>query len=93
MSALALRRVRTCAEANDDAVRVHLFRNGQRQVCGWFIGPLSLETGGISLPYLPRSKETRASVAVVRAVAAAQLARSSVCVIDPDDLWEPAWQD
>ena len=43
------------------------------------------------MPYLPRSAETRAAVAVMRAIAAAREGRAALCLIDPEDLWEPAW--
>ena len=44
------------------------------------------------MPYLPRSSETRATVALMRAIAAANEGRTALCLVDPEDLWEPAWR-
>jgi hypothetical protein len=89
---VTIRRVRSEAAADDAAVKLTLFRAGNDDACGWFIGPVSVKSGGISMPYLPASEATMASVAVVRAVRAAEDAGASLCLIDPDDLWAAAWQ-
>ena len=43
------------------------------------------------MPFLAPSEDTIASVAFVRALTAANFARTSVCVVDPEDLWGSAW--
>lgn len=84
-------KVRAEGDADDCAVKIHLFRNAAGAVCGWYVGPVSMTRRGVHMPYLPRSQETRASVAVVRAIAAAGERRTKLCLVDPDDLWDPAW--
>ena len=90
--ALQIPKVRAARDADDLAVKIHLFRDGCGEVCGWFVGPVAMTKDGVHLPYLPRSAGTRASVAVVRAIAAASERRTRLCLVDPEDLWEPAWQ-
>lgn len=85
-------KVRSARDANDLALKIHLFRNAVGEVCGWYVGPVAMTKDGAHLPYLPRSQETRASVAVMRAIAAASKQRTRLCLIDPDDLWDPAWR-
>ena len=87
-----LRKVRRASEADHTFLQLHLFRDRDATVCGWYLGPASLTPDGVAVPYLPRSKKTIASVAVVRAIEAAKSARTRLCIVDPDDLWEPAWQ-
>jgi hypothetical protein len=89
---VTIRKVRNEAAADDAAVKLTLFRDPDEKACGWFIGPVSVKTEGISMSYLPASEATMASVAVVRAVRAAEDAGASLCLIDPDDLWAAAWQ-
>ena len=84
-------KVRAEQDADDLAVKIHLFRNDAGDVCGWYVGPVAMTKAGVCLPYLPRSAQTRAAVAVLRAMAAAKARRNSICLVDPDDLWEPAW--
>ena len=91
MLAFRIPKVRVDEDADDTALKIHLFRNEAGEVCGWYVGPLTMTRDGIHLPYLPRSEQTRAAVAVVRAIAAAKARRTSLCLVDPDDLWEPAW--
>lgn len=89
--AFRIPKVRVARDADDFAVKVHLFRSRSGEVCGWYVGPVAMTKDGVHLPYLPRSQDTRASVAVMRAIAVAREARTPLCLIDPDDLWEPAW--
>ena len=89
--AFEILKVRAEGDADDSAVKIHLFRNASGVVCGWYVGPVALTRRGVHMPYLPRSQETRASIAVVRALAAASERRTNVCLVDPEDLWEPAW--
>ena len=89
---LTLRKVRRASEAGDAALKVILFRGMAGAPCGWFIGPLLAHAGRMSIPYLPKSKQTPASVAVVRAIRMAKTTRGTVCLVDPDDLWDAAWQ-
>ena len=79
-------------DADELAVKIHLFRNRSGEVCGWYVGPVTMTKDGVHLPYLPRSAGMRASVAVVRAIAAASERRTRLCLVDPEDLWEPAWR-
>jgi hypothetical protein len=90
-AAVTLRKVRRHKEADPGSVTLTLFQGHDKRVRGWYIGPLAIAADGITLPYLAPSKETIAAVAVVRALAAAQGARTSVCVVDPQDLWTSAW--
>ena len=90
--AFRIPKVREARDADDLAVKIHLFRDKSGEVCGWYVGPVAMTKDGIHLPYLPRSAGTRASVAVVRAIAAASERRTRLCLVDPDDLWEPAWR-
>lgn len=92
MASISLKRVRVASDDDGHAVSVHLFRNAHRQICGWFIGPIAFAPIGVSMPYLPRSHETLATVAVVRAIDAAKLVGAPICIVDPQDLWVPAWQ-
>ena len=89
---VTIRKVTSEDAATDGAVKVTLFRASDDGACGWYIGPLSIEGGRITIPYLPKSAATMASVAVVRAVRAAERTGSPVCLIDPDDLWTLAWR-
>ncbi len=86
-----IQKVRASFDADDLAVKIHLFRGECGQVCGWYVGPIALTKHGAYMPYLPQSEGMRASVAVVRAIAAASEGHSALCLVDPDDLWEPAW--
>ena len=90
--AFQISKVRAVRDADDLAIKIHLFRDRVGEVCGWFVGPVALTKDGVHLPYLPRSVGTRASVAVVRAIAAASERRTGLCLVDPEDLWEPAWR-
>ena len=90
--ALKIPKVRVVSEADDLAVKIHLFRNRVGKVCGWYVGPIALTKDKVCLPYLPQSEGMRASIAVVRAIAAASEGRVALCLIDPEDLWEPAWR-
>lgn len=89
--AFRIRKVRALRDADDLAIQIHLFRNAGGKVCGWYCGPVVMTGMGVRVPYLPRSKGTRASVAVMRAIAEASEQRTSLCLVDPYDLWEPAW--
>lgn len=94
MAWLTFKKVRSIDETDGSGVFVHLFTNSSGRVCGWFIGPLVCgSTGAMDVPYLPRSLETAAPLAVVRAIEIARDLTVSLCVVDPHDLWEPAWQD
>ena len=84
-------KVRAEQDADDLAIKIHLFRNHAGEVCGWYVGPLAMSGDRIHLPYLARSAQTRAAVAVVRAMAAAKVRQTGVCLVDPEDLWERAW--
>ena len=77
------RKVRSEAQAGDDTLKVTLFVGRRGYTCGWYIGPLAADAGRMSLPYLPRSEETMASVALVRAIRIARETRGSVCLVDP----------
>ena len=88
---LVLRKVRSETRADSDALRVTLFRGAAGSACGWYIGPLGTTQGRFSLPYLPRSEETMASVAIVRAIEVARETRDDICLVDPDDLWDSVW--
>lgn len=88
---LTFRKVRSVYRSTENAVVVTLFENEAHEVCGWYLGPVRIAGDGVSLPYLPRSKGLRASVAVVRAMEAAGAADLDICVVDPDDLWDRAW--
>ncbi len=89
---LRLRKFRSEEAAEGYDFQLHLFRSPGGQVCGWYIGPVGQKNGQIEIPYLPPSKLTLAPVAVVRAIKEAKAAGSTVCIVDPDDLWEPAWR-
>lgn len=89
---VTIRKVTSADAADDGAVKITLFRASDEGACGWYIGPLSVKGGRVTIPYLPKSSETMASVAVVRAVRAAERTGSPVCLIDPDDLWTLAWK-
>ena len=91
--AFQIPKVRVARGAHDLAIKIHLFRDGDGQVCGWYVGPIAMTKDGVYLPYLPRSAGTRASLAVVRAIAEAHKGQTALCLVDPDDLWEPAWRD
>ena len=84
-------KVRVAEDADHLAIQIHLFRAANGKVCGWYVGPVAFTDEGVALPYLPRSLQTRADVAVVRAIAEANRRAAGLCVVDPDDLWEPAW--
>lgn len=84
-------KVDRATDAHDLSIKIHLYRNGAGDPCGWFIGPVSMGDGRMSLPYLPRSKDTRAAVAVVRAISIAAERETPLCLVDPDNLWEPTW--
>ena len=88
---LVMRKVRSEANADGGALRITLFRGARGDTCGWYIGPLGAREGRFSLPYLPRSQETLASVAVVRAIEIARDAGEDICLVDPDDLWDSVW--
>ena len=90
--ALQIPKVRVARDADDLALKIHLFRDRTGEVCGWFVGPIALTKDGVHLPYLPRSAGTRASVAVMRAIAAASERCTRLCLVDPEDLWDPAWR-
>ena len=91
MALLTFRKVRN-ESGDDDAIRLTLHRDVETgRVCGWFLGPVRYTSTGVSLPYLAKSARTLASVAVVRALAASHATGCPLCVVDPDDLWEPAW--
>ncbi len=90
--AFQIPKVRAVRDADELAVKIHLFRNRSGEVCGWYVGPVTMTKDGVHLPYLPRSAGMRASVAVVRAIAAASERRTRLCLVDPEDLWEPAWR-
>ncbi len=90
---VTLRKVREAAHADPRCVQLTLFKGTGGRVCGWYIGPLSIGADRIEMPYLAPTDDTLAAVAFVRALAAANFARTSVCVIDPEDLWGSAWHD
>lgn len=92
MASITLRKIRARSSADADAISVCLFQDEGQRVCGWFIGPVRLTAAGIDMAYLPRSERTIASVAVVRAMEAAEKAELPLCVVDPDDLWGLAWR-
>lgn len=92
MTSMTFKKVRSTAESDDGAIKITLFRDGVARVCGWFLGPVQVDQAGVTIPYLPRSKRALASIAIVRAITAAEHAEAPLCIIDPDDLWEPAWQ-
>ena len=92
MSPMTFKKVRSASQSDDGAIKITLFKDDQARVCGWFLGPVKLNGTGVSIPYLACSERALASVAVVRAIAAAEGAKAPLCIIDPDDLWEPAWQ-
>ena len=87
-----IRKVANENEADDEALKITLFRSSDDGACGWYIGPLSAQAGRMRIPYLPKSAQTMASVAVVRAVRAAEETGAPICLIDPDDLWTLAWR-
>ena len=70
---------------------VHLFKGSSGSVCAWYLGPVRIVSERLEIPYLPPSAETRASIAVIRAIAAAGPAHPKLCIVDTDDLWESAW--
>ena len=86
-----LKKVRSVGAADGHAFNLHLFR-GSNGICAWYLGPANLASDELSIPYLPRSAETPAPLAIVRAIEAAEAAKCKLCVIDPDDLWGSAWQ-
>ena len=88
---LTLKKVRDDSAADPLSVKVTLFKASENRICGWYIGPVSIKSTGVGLAYLAPSTETMASVAVVRALAAAAATHTDVCIVDPDDLWDPAW--
>ncbi len=88
---VTLRKVASEAAADDNAVKLTLYRSDEG-ACGWYIGPISSVSGRFDIPYLPKSARTIASVAVVRAMRAAERAGAPICLIDPDDLWALAWR-
>lgn len=92
MTPLTFKKVRAASQSDAGAIKVELFRNEDGRICAWFLGPIRLNETGVSIPYLPRSKNMVASAAVVRAVEEAKSAERPVCIIDPDDLWELVWQ-
>ncbi len=77
--------------SDDHAIKLTLFRDERAKVCGWFIGPVVLTPDRVSMPYLPRSECALASVATVRAMMEAERIDAPLWIIDPEDLWEPAW--
>ena len=87
-----LQKVRTIGAADGQALTVHLFRGLSGSICAWYLGPVRLVSDKLTIPYLSPSAETRAPIAIVRAIEAAKVARSTVCIVDPDDLWGLAWQ-
>ena len=89
---LNIPKVRVAHEAHDLSVKIHLFRSQKGELCGWYVGPIAMLENKVHMPYLPRSAETRATVAVMRAIAAANEGRTALCLVDPEDLWEPAWR-
>jgi len=88
---LVFKKFRASADADDPAITLYLFENAEGDICGWFLGPVAFAPSGIRLPYLPRSEETRGSLAIVRAIEAAKATGSRLCVVDPEDLWDAAW--
>ncbi len=89
---VTIRKVASEEAADEGAVKVTLFRASDNGACGWYIGPVSAQSGRARIPYLPKSAETMASVAVVRAVRAAEETGAPICLIDPDNLWTLAWR-
>lgn len=92
MSTITLKKVRSVDESGADAITISLFKDDANHICGWFIGPVTITSSGIDMPYLPRSERTIASVAVVRAIETADAAGLPLHVVDPDDLWSFAWR-
>jgi hypothetical protein len=92
MATLNFRKVRTTRPIDGDAIRVSLFRDEMQRVCGWFLGPVRIAADCVEISYLPRSERVMASVAIVRAMAEADKIGAPLCIVDPMDLWEPAWQ-
>ena len=88
---IVLRKVRSDDRVETESLKVTLFRGERGATCGWFIGPLLAVGGQLSLPYLPQSEETLASVAVVRAIKVAEETSGTICLVDPDDLWDGVW--
>ena len=86
-----LKKVRDVGAA-DGHFTVHLFKSPSGLICAWYLGPVSLAAGKLNIPYLSPSSETRAPIAIIRAIEAAEAAKSKLCVVDPDDLWGSAWQ-
>ena len=91
MPKVTLRKVRRDTQADPHSIKLTLFKGEGERVCGWYIGPIAIGTDGVEMPYLAQSENTIASVAFVRALAAANFGRTIVCVVDPEDLWGSAW--
>ena len=87
-----LRKVRSVDAADGQSFTVHLYKGSGGFICAWYLGPVSLASDELTIPYLSPSTETRAPIAIVRAIEAAGTTRSKVCIVDPDDLWDAAWQ-
>ena len=90
---LRFTRVRSPAEASVSSIKVTLFRATDRHIRAWYIGPLSWSrSGGVAMPHLSPNDATLASIAVLRAAEAAREAKTTVCIVDPDNLWSSAWE-
>ena len=91
-NSLKLKKVRNVGATDGQSFAVHLFRGSGGSVCAWYLGPVSLVSDKLTIPYLSPSTETRAPIAIVRAIEAAESAQSKLFIVDPDDLWGSAWQ-
>ena len=86
----AFRKVTDHVRADFNSFCVTLFRTkGSKNVRAWYIGPIN--GGNLSESYLPISAHVLASVAIVRALAAARKSELGVCIIDPENLWVEVW--
>ena len=88
---MRFRRVRAIEEAYNHEIKLTLFRCENGIVRGWYIGPITGAGGRLQLPHCGKEERLLGSIAVARAMEASSL-RSPVCIVDPDDLWDAAWE-
>lgn len=84
---LRVQKHRELAEADPDSVIVTLFRDEYGAVRGWYFSPTSLKKARIDWHSGPDDK-LYGSIAIIRAWEIADILNCSLCIVDPEHLWD-----
>lgn len=86
-------KVRSFADADDNSLKIVLYRCEAGLARGWFVGPLVKRDSRFVVTYEPKSAMLLAVLAIIRGLETAEAHGLQTYIVDPDDVWNEVWSD